>query len=114
MSIETDFPAAAKLTYLNAASVALMPRSASDYAEAWQRDIAENGTQNFDEVAEDRVFDEVRAAFAKLIGATATDIAVASSASEFVASIAWAVMPPAGTRIVTTDIIFPSTAYPWA
>ena len=36
MSIETDFPAAAKLTYLNAASVALMPRSASDYAEAWQ------------------------------------------------------------------------------
>ena len=45
------------------------------------------GTQNFDEVAEDRVFDEVRAAFAKLIGATAASV---------VASIAWAVMPPAG------------------
>lgn len=114
MSIDTDFPATAKLTYLNAANVALMPRSASDYVEAWQRDIAENGSLNFNEVAEDLVFDEVRAAFAKLIGANATDVAVASSASEFVASIAWAVMPPAGTRIVTTDIVFPSTSYPWA
>ncbi|TGT46337.1 aminotransferase class V-fold PLP-dependent enzyme [Mesorhizobium sp. M8A.F.Ca.ET.165.01.1.1] len=114
MSIETDFPASAKLTYLNAANVALMPRSASDYVEAWQRDIAENGSLNFDEVAEDLVFDEVRGAFAKLIGAGATDVAVASSASEFVSSIAWAVMPAAGTRIVTTDVVFPSTSYPWA
>ena len=114
MLVEDDFPAATRSTYLNAASVALMPRCASDYLESWQRDIAENGTQNFDEEAEDRVFDELRSAFAKLIGATAADIAVASSASEFIASIAWAVMPPAKTRIVTTDIVFPSTAYPWA
>ncbi|MER9435870.1 aminotransferase class V-fold PLP-dependent enzyme [Mesorhizobium sp. M0618] len=114
MSIDTDFPATAKLTYLNAANVALMPRAASDYVEAWQRDIAENGSLNFDEVAEDLVFDKVRGAFAKLIGAGPHDIAVASSASEFVSSIAWAVMPPAGTRIVTTDIVFPSTSYPWA
>ncbi|WP_054313338.1 aminotransferase class V-fold PLP-dependent enzyme [Mesorhizobium sp. 1M-11] len=114
MSIDTDFPATAKLTYLNAANVALMPRSASDTVEAWQRDIAENGSLNFDEVAEDLVFDEVRGAFARFIGATSTDVAVASSASEFVSSIAWAVMPKAGTRIVTTDIVFPSTSYPWA
>jgi len=114
MPIETDFPAAAKMTYLNAASVALMPRVASDYAAAWQQDIAENGTLNFDEVAEDRVFDDLRAAFARLIAASPTDIAVASSASELIASVAWAVMPCAGSRIVTTDIVFPSTAYPWA
>lgn len=114
MPIKTDFPAAAKMTYLNAASVALMPRSASDYAAAWQQDIAENGTLNFDEVAEDRVFDELRAEFAGLIGASPTDIAVASSASELIASVAWAIMPRAGTRIVTTDVVFPSAAYPWA
>lgn len=114
MGIESDFPAAQRSIYLNAASVALMPRVASDHAEAWQRDIAENGTLNFDEVAEDKVFDDLRAVFGRLVGAAANDIAVASSASEFIASIAWAVMPPAKSRIVTTDIIFPSTAYPWA
>lgn len=114
MSISDDFPAARRSRYLNAASVALMPRSASERVEAWQRDIAENGTLNFDEVAEDKVFDDLRAGFGRLIGAGAHDIAVASSASEFIASLAWAVMPPKGTKIVTTDVIFPSTAYPWS
>ena len=114
MQISDEFPAASKSTYLNSASVALMPRSAAHYLEAWQRDIAENGTLNFDEVAEDEVFDGLRASFAALMGCAATDIAVASSASEMIASLAWAVMPRGGTKIVTTDIIFPSTAYPWA
>lgn len=114
MQISDEFPAAKKCTYLNNASVALMPRSGADYLEAWQRDIAENGTLNFDEVAEEEVFDGLRAAFAGLLGCTATDIAVASSASEMIGSIAWAVMPGKGTKIVTTDVIFPSTAYPWA
>jgi cysteine desulfurase / selenocysteine lyase len=114
MPINSEFPASLKSTYLNSASVALMPRVASNYLEAWQRDIAENGTLNFDEIAEAKVFDDLRDAFAAMIGCAATDIAVASSASEFIASIAWAVMPPADTKIVTTDIVFPSTAYPWA
>ncbi|MFM7785931.1 MAG: aminotransferase class V-fold PLP-dependent enzyme [Gammaproteobacteria bacterium] len=114
MQISDEFPAARKCTYLNNASVALMPRLAADYLEAWQRDIADNGTLNFDEVAEEKVFDDLRASFAALLGCTAIDIAVASSASEMIASIAWAVMPAKGTKIVTTDVIFPSTAYPWA
>ena len=100
MQISDEFPASLKSTYLNSASVALMPRSASHYLEEWQRDIADNGTLNFDEVAEDAVFDGLRASFAALVGCTATDIAVASSATEMIASIAWAVMPRAGTKIV--------------
>ena len=114
MNVTDEFPASQKSTYLNSASVALMPRVASTYLEAWQRDISENGTLNFDEVAEEAAFDQVRSAFSAMIGCRPNDIAVASSASEFIASIAWAVMPPANTRIVTTEIIFPSTAYPWA
>jgi cysteine desulfurase/selenocysteine lyase len=108
-----DFPAAAHSTYLNAASVALMPRVAADAVNAWQRNLAENGTLDFDEVAEDRVFDDLRASFAALIGTTPRDIAVASSATELLASLAWAVKPAAGRTVVTTDIVFPSTAYPW-
>jgi cysteine desulfurase/selenocysteine lyase len=114
MNVTDEFPASQKSTYLNSASVALMPRVASTYLEAWQRDISENGTLNFDEVAEEAAFDEVRSAFSAMIGCRPHDIAVASSASEFIASIAWAVMPSANTKIVTTEIIFPSTAYPWA
>lgn len=114
MPLNSEFPASLKSTYLNAASVALMPRVASSHAEAWQRDIAENGTLNFDEIAEAKAFDALRSAFAAMIGCASTDIAVGSSATEFIASIAWAIMPPAGTKIVTTDIVFPSAAYPWA
>src|SRR5207302_4863098 len=109
-----DFPAAAKGPYLNAASVALMLGAAEAASNAWQRDLAENGTRNFDEVAEAEVFDQLRTSFAGLIGAQPHDIAVASSATELIASLAWALMPAAGRTIVTTDIVFPTTAYPWA
>ena len=109
-----DFPAARAGGYLNSASVALMYSRAAAAVTQWEQDIAENGTLNFDEVAEDRVFDDLRSSFAALIDAEPTDIAVASSCTELLASLAWAVMPPSGSNIVTTDIVFPTTAYPWA
>ena len=74
-----DFPAAARSTYLNAASVALMPRPADAATASWQQDIAENGTLNFDEVAEERVFDDLRSGYAAILGARSADIAVGSS-----------------------------------
>lgn len=116
MSLTTsaDFPAATKCTYLNSASVALMYRQAESAAAAWQKDIAEFGTLNFDEAAEDRVFDDLREAFAALIGARAQDIAVASSATELIASLAWALVPQRHQNIVGVDVTFPSTVYPWS
>jgi selenocysteine lyase/cysteine desulfurase len=109
-----DFPAARKRTYLNAASVALMYGPAAAAMTAWNHDLAENGTLNFDEAAEGRVFTDLRASFAALIGARPTDVAVASSATELIGSLAWALMPEAGRTIVTTEIVFPTTAYPWS
>ena len=108
------FPAALRRTYLNSASVALMPTLAERAVSDWQRDLAEHGTENFDEVAEDRVFDDLRAAFAGLIGAGPTDVAIASCATELIASVAWAVSPGPGRNVIATEIGFPSTAYPWA
>src|SRR5258706_3985634 len=103
------FPAALRRTYLNSASVALMPTPAERAVSDWQRDLAEHGTENFDEVAEDRVFDDLRAAFAGLVGAGPTDVAIASCATELITSVAWAVSPGPGRNIVATDISFPST-----
>jgi selenocysteine lyase/cysteine desulfurase len=107
------FPATSKFTYLNAASIALMFKGACEAAVDWQRDLAENGTLVFGEAAEQNVFSDVHKAFARLIGATARDIAVGSSFTELVASLAWAMMPGEEENIVGVDAVFPSTVYPW-
>ena len=46
------FPAAQQYTYLNAASVALMPKMAAEATLDWQTDLALRGTVHFDEEAE--------------------------------------------------------------
>lgn len=108
-----DFPAAKKYTYLNAASVAMMHKDIASAVIDWQEDLAENGTMNFDEVAEEGTFEDLHKAAARLFNAQAEDIAVASSATELMSSLAWAVAPRPGTNIIGTDITHPSTIYPW-
>ena len=107
------FPAISRSTYLNAASIALMYEGASEAAVAWQRDLAQNGTLGFDEATEQNVFSSLHEVFARLIGARSQDIAVGSSFTELVASLAWAMMPGRGENIVGVDVVFPSTIYPW-
>lgn len=108
-----DFPAARTCVYLNAANVALMYRGADEATAAWQRDVAENGSNHFDEAAEEGVFDGLHHAAARLFNAAPDDIAGGSSATELLGSLAWAVMPAVGTNVVSTDIAFPSAVYPW-
>lgn len=107
------FPAVSKYTYLNAASIALMYTGACDAAIEWQRDLAQNGTLSFDEAAEQAVFQDLHRVFARLIGARSSDIAVGSSFTELVSSLAWAMMPGQPQNIVGVDVVFPSTVYPW-
>ncbi len=108
-----QFPRVENRTYLNAASVGLMPGAAEEAIVAWQRDIARNGTVNFGEDPEERVFEGLHESAARLFGATTDDIAVAASFSELLGSLAWAMVPAANTNIVGTDVGFPSTLYPW-
>ncbi len=107
------FPAISESTYLNAASIALMYKGASETAVAWQQDRAQNGTLGFDEAAEQNIFSSLHEMFAELIGARPQDIAVGSSFTELVASLAWGMMPARGENIVGVDVVFPSTIYPW-
>lgn len=108
-----DFPACQKLTYLNAASAALMYKPAGKAILAWQRDLAENGTLNFDEGAEEQIFDGLHAAAARLLDAQAGDIAAGSSATELLSSLAWSMIPDGQSNIVSTAAAHPSTVYPW-
>ncbi|MEE2709817.1 MAG: aminotransferase class V-fold PLP-dependent enzyme [Gemmatimonadota bacterium] len=109
-----DFPAVEKCTYINAANVALMYRGASEGIVAWQEDVAENGSNNFDEAAEEAVFFGLHEAGARLFNASPADIAGGSSATDLLSSLAWAVIPGAGTNVVSSEIAFPTAVYPWA
>ena len=113
LSTPEDFPACTRYCYLNAASVALMHRSAGDAIIAWQTDLAENGTVNFTDEAEVGVYDDLRSAAGELFCARNSDIAVGSSTTELMSSLAWSLAPDQDQTIVGTSTTFPTTMYPW-
>ena len=110
---KNNFPASKKMTYLNAASVALMYVEAARAVLEWQQDIAENGTINFDEKAEEDIYNDLHEATAGLFNVDTPDIAVGSSTTELMSSLAWAIYPENGKNIDGTTASFPSTIYPW-
>ncbi len=108
-----EFPLARTCTYINAANVAPMYRPAAAAITDWYRDVAENGSNHFDEEAEATVFDDLHLQAARLFNASPADIAAGSSTTELLSSLAWAVMPGADTNVVSTDVSFPASVYPW-
>ncbi|MEM8645705.1 MAG: aminotransferase class V-fold PLP-dependent enzyme [Pseudomonadota bacterium] len=107
------FPPAQQYVYMDAASVGLSHAEGAAVISDWQRALAERGTVAFTEQDEVECLDNLNAASAKLFNATDQDIAVASSETVLMASLAWAVMPKAGSNIVSTETTHPSTVYPW-
>ena len=107
------YPPAGKMAYFDAASVGLMHAGAARSINDWQQALAQEGTVAFDEEAEVRILDGLSGAAAKLFNAGPEDIAIASGETPLMASLAWAVSPPEGSRIVTSDVAHPSTIYPW-
>ena len=110
---EKDFPSAKKFVSLNAANVALMYHGAHQAIIEWQDDVALYGSNNFDEKSEETVFGELHQVASQLINATSEDIAAGSSATELLCSLAWAISPSKDQNVVSTEIVFPSTVYPW-
>ena len=93
--------------------LALMYGGAQQVMREWQEDVAWNGSNNFNENAEESVFQELHFAASRLINADQEDIAAGSSATELLCSLAWAVSPLKDQNVVSTEIVFPSTIYPW-
>ena len=107
------FPSVNNFTYLNTANVGLMLNAAEIEINNWVKDLATNGSNNFNEIAEQNIFVSLHKSAAKLINATSNDIAAGSSATELLSSLAWAIMPNKNQNVVSTNIVFPSTVYPW-
>jgi len=108
-----DFPTARTVTYLNSASISLMPRPAIDSMVEFQRKVASGGTIGFDESAETQALEGARNEAASLLGAHREEIAVLSSATVGICSFAWSLNLKRGANVVSTDADFPSVVHPW-
>ncbi len=112
MNLE-DFPTTRSVTYLNSASISLMPKPAIDSMVEFQRKITSGGTISFDEEAETQALESARNEAASLLGAHREEVAVLSSATVGICSFAWSLDLKRGTNVVSTDADFPSVVYPW-
>lgn len=113
LDLDADFPVLRELTYLNTASVGLVPRSVLEAAHDFERKIALSGTTAFDEQAELAVYQAAREGAARLFNAPEAAISIASSMTEALCQVAWWLRPTQGENVVTTDADFPSNTYPW-
>jgi len=112
-NIRDDFPTLSELTYLNTASVGLVPAPVIKQLRDFDDDLLARGTTGFDEVQEIAVLDAARNGAATLVDCNADDIAIVSSFTEALNQIAWWVRPSRAQNVVTTDAEFPSVTYPW-
>jgi cysteine desulfurase/selenocysteine lyase len=108
-----DFPVLEKVAYLNAASISLVPVPVQRDVREFDEAVSYAGTVNFDDEAENRVYEGVRQAAGELIHANPVDVAVMTSATEALCSLAWWLRPGEGSNIVSIDLEFPSVTYPW-
>ena len=107
------FPLLDEVTYLNAASMGLVPLPVQKQTAAFDRELALRGTTWFDEEQEIFALERAREGAARLLNASPDSIAIATSMTEALCQIAWWIQPPAGANIVSIDVEFPSVVYPW-
>ena len=82
LTSKNDFPSKDDFIYLNAANVALMYDGARQAIIDWTQDLAENGSNNFDEIAEANVFERLRYFTAQLFNSDPEDISVGTSTTD--------------------------------
>jgi selenocysteine lyase/cysteine desulfurase len=94
--------------WLNTASYGLPPRPAWDALQAALDDwrVGRTSWEGWDESTT-----RSRSAFARIVGADPSDVAVGSAVSQLLAPLA-AALPP-GTRVLAPDIEFTSNLFPW-
>src|SRR5918995_1250333 len=97
-----------EVAYLNTATYGLPPRTAIE-AFAAATDEWRHGRTGFD--GWDRSVGAARAAFARLAGVPAADVAVGSAVSSFAGIVAAALAP--GTRVLCAEDDFTSVVFPF-
>ena len=101
-----------RCTYLNQASLALIPAPAIEAMETFLRETAQFGNLYLSDDQEAAILDGVRSAGAEVLGTSSGAVAVVSGASEGLGQVTSLLEPEHGTvLLVGSD--FPSVTYPW-
>lgn len=104
------FPIVSKWLFMNHAGVAPLPKVSADAVATYARQAAESA---YLEGQWYRQIEDLRTAAAQLINASRQEIALIKNTSEGLAIVAGGVDWQPGDRIVTTEVEYPSNAYPW-
>lgn len=109
---EREFPHVGRAPYLNAASMGPLPERSRHAVEAYnlrRSRIHELRGDDFDPTLQ-----RARAAAARLINASADEIALLPNTSHGINLAAQCLPLEPGKRIVVSDLEFPANVYPWA
>jgi cysteine desulfurase / selenocysteine lyase len=106
------FAALDRCTYLNQASLGLIPAAAVDSMHAFVNETAQFGNLYLSDDQEATILDGVRAVGAEVLGTTSDAVAVVGGASEGLGQVTSLLGSQRGTvLLVGSD--FPSVTYPW-
>jgi cysteine desulfurase / selenocysteine lyase len=106
-----EFPVADELIYLNHAAVAPLCRPAAEAMKALADDACRFGSLHYDKWMES--YAGLRQATARLINASAAEIAIVKNTSEGVATVALGLDWKVGDRVIAFREEFPANYYPW-
>lgn len=107
-----DYAALSDCTYLNQASLGLMPRVSLEATTRFLTDVAQHGNLRLSDRAESEILDSLRAAAAEMLGAPQAAVAVVGGASEGLGQLAALLTDPEG-EVILVPSDFPSVTYPW-
>ena len=110
-SLRALFPLTQQTVYLNHAAISPPPVPTLRAVEAQMRDVAENGSRNYQKWV--AVKENARRLAASLIGARPEQLAFMRNTSDALSTVANGLRWRAGDNIVTFRREFPSNVYPW-
>jgi hypothetical protein len=106
------YAALERCTYLNQASLGLIPAPAIDAMETFLKETAQFGNLYLTDEQEAAILDGVRSAGAEALGTSSDAVAVVAGAGEGLGQMTSLLEPEHGT-ILLVGSDFPSVTYPW-
>jgi len=110
-ALDREFPVRRQFLYFNHAAVAALPRRVADAMTAHVEQVRDRGAADWRSWF--GMVERTREKAARLIGASASEIAFAPNTSWGLNLVALGFPWKEGDNIVTDDLEFPSNAYPW-
>ena len=110
-NLDREFPVRRNLVYMNHAAVAPMPRRVADAMTAHLANMRDRGGADWRRWFGD--IEKTREKAARLMNASTAEIAFLPNTSWALNYVALAYPWKSGDNVVTSDMEFPSNAYPW-